>query len=238
MNNMPLFPGKRLVVFDIDGTLIHAHDIHVKIYQKSLKETAKLIVPDNEHEEISRHFGKPEDEVFKGILEHYHQPHTVELLSQLVESNIQNMKNAKGLITPKNILPGVIKLVESLRREGYIIAVISGNPRPKGEALLRYTGLKPRVDVTAFFNDKIGNKAVRARAEIVELAIKKSSKKAHQSFSPDQVVVIGDTPSDIVAGKTVGTYTVGVATGNYSLEKLNEHHPDKTVRTLEELLSK
>ncbi len=233
---MQLFPGKRLIVFDIDGTLIYAHDIHVKIYQKSLREVANVVVPNHEHEEISKHFGKPEDGVFAGILETYGVKNPPQsLLRKLVQANIQNMKMADKLITPKNVLLGVKNLLELLQNQGYVIGVISGNPRPKGEALLRFTGLKKYVKVSAFFNDKKDAEVVRKRADILRLAVQKASRQLQQKILPSRVVVVGDTPSDIQAGKEIGAYTLGVATGNYTMHELEKYSPSRVVRTFMEL---
>lgn len=233
---MALFPNRKLVVFDIDGTLIYAHDIHVKIYQKSLREVAKVGVPDHEHEEISKHFGKPEDGVFEGILERYGVKNPPQsLLKKLVQANIQNMEMADKLITPQNVLLGVKNLLELLQKQGYVIGVISGNPRPKGEALLRFTGLKKYVKVTAFFNDKNGAETVRKRADILRLAVQKASKQLRQKIPPSRIVVVGDTPSDIQAGKEIGAYTLGVATGNFTMNELEKYSPSRVVRTFMEL---
>ncbi|MCZ6633286.1 MAG: HAD hydrolase-like protein [bacterium] len=40
------------------------------------------------------------------------------------------------------------------------------------------------------------------------------------------MVVIGDTPNDILCGQDLGVKAIGVATGRYSREKLSAVEPD------------
>ena len=49
--------------------------------------------------------------------------------------------------------------------------------------------------------------------------------------------VIGDTPSDIEAAKEVGVPIVAVATGIYSLERLQALNPDVCLSCCSELLT-
>jgi phosphoglycolate phosphatase-like HAD superfamily hydrolase len=41
----------------------------------------------------------------------------------------------------------------------------------------------------------------------------------------DDVVIIGDTPSDIHCGRPIGARTIGVASGSYSTLELQQHNP-------------
>ena len=47
-----------------------------------------------------------------------------------------------------------------------------------------------------------------------------------RSYAGKQVVVVGDTPSDIECGAHLGVRTVAVATGRYSADELAAHGPD------------
>lgn len=122
-----------------------------------------------------------------------------------------------------------------LRKQGYIVGVISGNPRPKGEALLRFTDLEKCIDFTAFFDDPWKGTRARVRADILRLLIQKVNRKKGINLSLRQVVVIGDAPSDIKAGKEIGAHTIGVATGNYSMTELETQRPDRVLRAFTEL---
>ncbi|HEY3425279.1 MAG TPA: HAD hydrolase-like protein, partial [Negativicutes bacterium] len=50
--------------------------------------------------------------------------------------------------------------------------------------------------------------------------------------SAARIFIIGDTPNDIQCGQAIGAYTIGVATGGYSLQQLIEHSPWWAVEAL------
>jgi phosphoglycolate phosphatase-like HAD superfamily hydrolase len=50
---------------------------------------------------------------------------------------------------------------------------------------------------------------------------------------PGDVIVIGDTPRDILHGRAAGARTIAVATGNYGLDELRLHEPDLAVSGLQ-----
>ncbi len=60
------------------------------------------------------------------------------------------------------------------------------------------------------------------RSEIVRVAI---SRAMTSPVSPKDIVVIGDSPQDIRAGKINGLTTIGVATGIYNSEQLSAEDP-------------
>ena len=55
--------------------------------------------------------------------------------------------------------------------------------------------------------------------------------------SPHELVVIGDTPADLEAGRAVGARVLSVATGPYCLNELAALRPDAIFPTLLEALA-
>ena len=48
----------------------------------------------------------------------------------------------------------------------------------------------------------------------------------------DGIVIIGDTPADILCGRSLGVRAIGVATGRYSVDELRAHNPAATFADL------
>jgi len=48
--------------------------------------------------------------------------------------------------------------------------------------------------------------------------------------------MIGDMPSDIIAGRDAGLWTIGVASGVSKKEILSEYKPDLLIDSLDELV--
>ena len=55
-------------------------------------------------------------------------------------------------------------------------------------------------------------------------------------LDPVRMLVVGDTPRDVEAGRAAGAVTVAVATGKYSVEQLAKTGADFVLRTLESAL--
>jgi phosphoglycolate phosphatase-like HAD superfamily hydrolase len=62
---------------------------------------------------------------------------------------------------------------------------------------------------------------------ICKNAVKKISKDFYQ-----KIYIIGDTPKDISAARSIGFPVISVASGNYSSSDLSNYHPDLLIRNL------
>jgi len=56
--------------------------------------------------------------------------------------------------------------------------------------------------------------------------------------APNEAVFIGDSPFDIIAGNRAGVTTIAVTWGMASVTDLDEHNPNYSVDTIEELLDR
>lgn len=65
-----------------------------------------------------------------------------------------------------------------------------------------------------------------ARSELLRLGAEEGARRLGQSREACRVVVIGDTPLDVAAGRAIGAECIAVATGHHSLETLRACHPD------------
>ena len=58
------------------------------------------------------------------------------------------------------------------------------------------------------------------------MAVARATALNGRSYTRKQVVVVGDTPSDIECGAHLGVRTVAVATGRYSVDELAAYGAD------------
>ncbi|HEC49742.1 MAG TPA: hydrolase, partial [Candidatus Desulfofervidus auxilii] len=65
-------------------------------------------------------------------------------------------------------------------------------------------------------------------------ALKRAKNYFNHTFSLHSTYLIGDTPRDIIAGKTIGVKTIAVATGSCSRESLLQFRPDLVLNNLAE----
>jgi phosphoglycolate phosphatase-like HAD superfamily hydrolase len=99
----------------------------------------------------------------------------------------------------------------------YANLLLTGNLRVAAYAKLASCGLGQFLWNGAFGDSKLERNQVAAIARCL-------ASKAFGSNVP--LLVIGDTPRDIMAARSIGAYVLAVATGFYSLEALAKYHPD------------
>jgi phosphoglycolate phosphatase-like HAD superfamily hydrolase len=116
------------------------------------------------------------------------------------------------------VLPNVREILEALHGRPDICSyLLTGNTRAGARAKLTYYDLIRYFPDGAFAEDSGDRVSIASRA--MEL-VRRAGSVAHA-----EVFVIGDTPHDIHAATAIQARTIAVATGGYSVEELQQHHP-------------
>ena len=216
----------RLVLFDIDGTLVHTGGAGIKAFAKTFATKFDL------HSGTERmNFGGRTDvilvrEFFKihGIAESpAHFRRFFEDYCFWLEYFV--MQN------PESECPGVRQFTASLLAlpQPPMLGLLTGNIRLGAEIKLRQFGLWDFFVMGAFADDH------EDRNQIAVAALQRASRVLDDNLQPQEVVVIGDTPSDVRCGKFIGAKTLAVATGESRLEELKMHGADWTVADLTQI---
>jgi phosphoglycolate phosphatase len=118
--------------------------------------------------------------------------------------------------------PGVPALLDTLRaREDIVLGLVTGNMEITAPIKLEAAGIDPSIfSVGAYGSDHAD------RNRLPAIAARRAELVTGRRYSGGDIVVVGDTPADIVCGKTVGARTVAVATGSLSSTTLEEAAPD------------
>ena len=116
--------------------------------------------------------------------------------------------------------PGTKELLEALGREpGVQLGLETGNFREAAFIKLRRFGLDTFFEEGGFGGDWM------TRTEVVADAIAKCQAISGRVYDPGEIFLIGDSPSDVEAGKANGINTVAVATGHCDTENLQALGP-------------
>ena len=214
----------KLILFDVDQTLVDALAHHNVAYKKAFKEVfniddAKLtdinfagkIVP-NIIQELGELKGIPKDVVESKLTE------TVERVESFFKESVDT-----GEI---KVLPGVRELLEKLKERDHILGVVTGNPEGITQSILEKGKLKGYFDILVYGSEG------KDRIELVGMAIAKAGRKFGKKFFGKDVVIVGDSIHDIDCGKPHGSITIAVTTGFYSKEELMKHSPDYLFKDL------
>lgn len=208
-------PAKRLLLWDIDGTLITTGAAGQRAIARATSE--QFQGGELNGVEIA---GRTDIGIAHQILVKYNAPVTDEsvrsLLDLYVEFLADELPPGKG-----RVLPGVLELLQhAAQAPDSILGLLTGNLERGAKLKLEHYELWHFFAFGAFADDH------HDRNELGSFALSRALEKTGLNFSGSQVDVIGDTGHDIACGKAFGARTIAVATGSWSREQLAKHRPD------------
>ncbi|MBI4142168.1 HAD family hydrolase [Candidatus Woesearchaeota archaeon] len=211
---------KRAWLFDVDGTLVDTVDIHVSAYRNAYKIVTGKIIPDKI---ISMRFGMPATKGHDLVFDAVKIPFTIKMINDVV---VLHQKFFAEEIKNHRILPlkGVVDFLSELKKQNEVIGVVTGNFEIPAKNILKIAGL------IGFFSILGCDSGHDSRVDIVRRAVAVAKNKC----LCNKIIVVGDTPSDVRAGKSAKVCTVAVATGSFSINELKKEKPDFVVKSLRE----
>ncbi|HYC49512.1 MAG TPA: haloacid dehalogenase-like hydrolase [Gemmatimonadaceae bacterium] len=209
----------KLVLFDIDGTLLLSDGAGRRAIHRALIEVFGATGPEDYHFD-----GKTDRQIVRELmrLEGHGDAHIdagmTRLLTRYVDCLHEELRR-----TDKRAyaLPGVPQLLDALeRRNNVVLGLLTGNVEPGARAKLAAAGLDfERFRVGAFGSDH------EHRPELPAIARDRARGALGVDIAGTAMVVIGDTPADLTCGQSLGAAAIGVATGRYSVGELRKHDP-------------
>jgi len=128
----------------------------------------------------------------------------------------------------RHIKPGVMEFLETLKRDGIAIGLLTGNLQEGAMIKLKPFGLDGYFLTGAFGSDH------EERDRLLPIALKRFSALGINVL-PERCIIIGDTPRDVRCAKIHGARSIGVATGPYNPDVLLNTGADLVVNSLLEL---
>jgi phosphoglycolate phosphatase-like HAD superfamily hydrolase len=150
----------------------------------------------------------------------FHRAFTVRYLAEL---------EAEAPLSGPSVCPGVLATLDLLAQRGVALGLGTGNYEGAARIKLERFGLWSRFAFGGFADD------TPLRVDVIRRGAAEGLRRA--GAAPGELVVIGDTPADIEAGRAVGARVLSVATGPYALDELAALRPDGVFPTLLEALS-
>ncbi len=207
---------RRLLLFDIDGTLIESGGAGEWALRDAMKTRFGI------EEDLGGILlaGATDKKIAVAMLEKHGRATSPEAITALLDEYLTHLETR----IPKHngrVLPGMIELLEILaKREKAVLALLTGNVVRGAEIKLTHFGVWQYFEFGAFADDHPD------RNELGKFAQARALDRHGLEFPPERTFVIGDTPRDIECGRAIGAKTVAIATGYYSLEELAKHAPD------------
>ena len=195
----------KLVLFDIDGTLLNTGASGVKtinevIYKKYGKK------PNYDVQEIVGQTDKHNfDLIYRSV---FNKKPTTKIVNEILKDYLaalpgeiqHQIKNKKY-----RTLSGIENFLKELsKQKGIVLGLATGNSEGAARIKLEPAGFNKYFAVGGFGWDS------EDRAKMLAVAVKKASKKYKYNFKPEEVFIIGDTHHDIMAAKANGYHSAVV----------------------------
>ena len=216
----------RLVLFDIDGTLIHTDGAGVRAFGRALATQFQAPAA-TDHVSFA---GRTDTGLAREFFRQHGIPATPENFAAFFDCYTHwlghYLESARG-----GICAGVWRLIYDLRRlpDPPAIGLLTGNIRLGAEIKLRHFDLWDCFETGGFADDH------EDRNQIAVAALNRGADWVGEPLRGDQVMVIGDTPLDIACARAIQARVVAVATGQYSVAELLQHRPDYAVPNLDKI---
>ena len=215
---------ERLVLFDIDCTLIDGHGAGQRAVLRALREVYGV---EGELGGYSFH-GRTDPVIVRELVALWGNGRPGHSDERRIETRLEAclaryVELLRGEIEDGRveILPGVGELVPALAEdERVVLGLLTGNVEEGARLKLAPTGLMPHFKVAAYGSD------APTRPGLPDVAVRRAEALTGRRFTGKEIVIIGDTPADIGCGEHLGVRTIAVATGRYSVEELRTHAPD------------
>jgi len=202
-------------LFDIDGTLLNSRDaVHYFAFRTAIREVLGI---EASIEGVPVH-GNTDVGILRAVLQRAglrdraidkHMPQIVARMCTEVQQNRERLN--------PELCPSILELINDLHARGKLLGAASGNLETVGWLKLEKAGLRPMFAFASFSFPR------ELRAEIFQHGIDVARRLRGGQAS---VTVVGDTPSDIEAARTVGVPVIALATGIYNFAQLKAHDPD------------
>ena len=209
----------RLVLFDIDGTILWSDGAG-----RRAMEHALTTIFGSTGDPGYRYDGKTDRQIVRELMRGagHGDAHIDARMGELTALYLEGLEAelASGEREVR-LLPGIPELLDALdARDDVVLGLLTGNLEAGARAKLGAAGLDfSRFRVNAFGSDH------EHRPHLPAVAQRRAREALGVEVAGERVVVIGDTPADIDCGRGIGARAIAVATGRYGVEELAAHEP-------------
>jgi len=215
---------KKLLLFDIDGTLLASGGAGVRALTEAAREYFNS--PELSGIEVA---GRTDTSIAHQLFALHGREFTPTAVTAFTDLYLAHLARLLP-VTKGSLLPGIIPLLEALRaRPDCVLALLTGNLVRGAELKLAHYGIWHFFEFGAYADDHHDRNALgpvaRARA---------FDKHGH-TFPAERIFILGDTPHDIACARAIDARAIAIATGAFTRAQLAAYSPDFLFEDLSDL---
>ena len=205
----------RLLMWDVDGTLVRAGDLGALVFDVALEAVLGLRPASR-----VRMSGKTDPMIVMEYLEQLEleaDDETVRKVLEAIEEHLAAAAAAGVLAAGGHACPGVAEVLAELSKDDRVLStLVTGNIAANARLKVAAWGLDPwfDMDVGAYGSDHAD------RNQLVPLALGRVRDSYGAELAPHDAWVIGDTPRDLECARAAGARCMLVGTGRYTATEL------------------
>ncbi len=216
----------RLILFDIDGTLVHTGHAGTKAFAKTFATEFDL----HHGSEKMKFAGRTDVSLVREFFKIHGLDESPAHFRQFFARYVFWLDHILAPSTG-HACKGIFEFIRDLQAlpNAPVLGLLTGNIQLGAEIKLRHFGLWEKFVMGGFADDH------EDRNHIAVAALERGRRVLGKNLQPQEIVVIGDTPFDVRCGKFIGAKTLAVATGGSTFEELKPCGADWTVADLTQI---
>jgi phosphoglycolate phosphatase-like HAD superfamily hydrolase len=207
----------KAVLFDIDGTLLHTGGAGAVAWQRAFLELYGVEANIGEH----THAGMTDPEIAEIVFrEVVGREGSAPERAEAIAGYLAHLEQAVEESDRYRVMPGIEELLPRLAGEGILLGIVTGNIEAAAHIKLARGNLNRYFAFGGYGSDS------RDRTELTRKALERGEEVSGHPLDGAETIAVGDTPRDVKAGHGAGIKVVGVATGSYGVDQLNDAGAD------------
>jgi phosphoglycolate phosphatase len=219
---------RKLVLFDIDGTLVLTGGAGMRAMNRACEE---IIGHVDALQDVPL-AGRTDWSILHDTLSRIGHELDERLFAELKDSYLKHL--ATEILEPgrgvKAVMPGVREVLDELDKgDDLFLGLLTGNFEQGARIKLEHFDLWRYFRCGAFGDDAADRNA------LVPFAVKRARTHGVPELPPSHIFVVGDTPHDVACALAAGAVPIGVATGSSSVEHLRASGAEIVFRDLSDV---
>jgi len=207
-----MIAASKLLLFDIDGTLMRTNRVPLNIVKDVLAEFVN-----REIDWSPKDFAGSTDRKIIRTLIRKNGIATDDIetrIDSFLNSYLNKLEQTLQEREVVQLLPGVTELLSACKADGFSMGLVTGNVERGARLKLSPPDFNPFFPIGAFGDD------AEDRNLLPDMALKRAEGHYQRSFDRSGCWIIGDTPHDVECAKVSGMKCLAVTTGIYDAAAL------------------